>query len=318
MGCEFGYMASITRPQGCPLVTFSRGVGRLVALLGAVFVAWAIRREWSQVGSVLQDVQPLWLVAALGLAIGAMTGIALAWHIALGMTGAPARVADVLHWYFVGELGKYVPGGVWAVVGRGELAARDGRVRAQAYGSVILSLAATYLCGMGVAVALLLGSGFGELRTLEIGALAVLFLVGIFALHPAVLGRIFSQVSKRWPERFPVVAPSFSSGLGLVAANLPSWLAMGLATSCVAQALGLEVPLGEIMLATALSWVLGFLVIPAPGGMGVREAVFTLTVGSLSGGGAAAVAILARLIFMMSDAVGAAIFTLWSLISERR
>lgn len=300
------------------MITLSRGMGLLVALGGALFVGWAIWRDWGQVGAIVGDAEPLWLLAAVGLATGAMAGIAMAWRMALRILGAPASVFDSLRWYFVGELGKYVPGGVWAVVGRGEMATCDGRPRGQAYGSVLLSLAATYLCGMGVAVTLLLGTRFGGLDTLEAGGLVILLFLGILALHPAVLGRIFSQISKRWPERFPMVAPSWRQTLALVAANLPSWLAMGLATWCVARGIGLQPPLEEIMLATSLSWVMGFLVIPAPGGLGVREAVFTLAVGTLSGGGAAAVAILARLVFMVADALGAAIFTPWPLITQRR
>jgi uncharacterized membrane protein YbhN (UPF0104 family) len=56
-----------------------------------------------------------------------------------------------------------------------------------------------------------------------------------------------------------------------------------------------------------LSWVVGFVLVPVPGGVGVREAVFVAAAGSLDPGIAAAAAIVARAIFVVVDALGAAI-----------
>jgi uncharacterized membrane protein YbhN (UPF0104 family) len=55
-----------------------------------------------------------------------------------------------------------------------------------------------------------------------------------------------------------------------------------------------------------VSWSAGFLAIPAPGGLGVRESVFVLTSG-MSSHEAAAAALLARLAFIVVDGLGAAI-----------
>src|SRR5690606_27419661 len=83
---------------------------------------------------------PRMLVAALALSGLAMWFLALLWHQCLHTFGSPVRMRDATSWYFAGELGKYLPGGVWAVVGRAELARRRGVARSSGYATTVLSL----------------------------------------------------------------------------------------------------------------------------------------------------------------------------------
>ena len=61
---------------------------------------------------------------------------------------------------------------------------------------------------------------------------------------------------------------------------------------------------GAIAFAAVLSWIAGFLAVPVPGGVGVREAVFVAAAG-LDPGVGAAVALVTRAVFMAVDAAGA-------------
>jgi glycosyltransferase 2 family protein len=56
-----------------------------------------------------------------------------------------------------------------------------------------------------------------------------------------------------------------------------------------------------------LSWIVGFVLVPVPGGVGVREAAFVAAAGSLDPGIAAATAVAARALFVLVDALGAAL-----------
>ena len=61
-----------------------------------------------------------------------------------------------------------------------------------------------------------------------------------------------------------------------------------------------------ILFATPVSWVVGFIVVGAPGGLGVREATFAaILAGAVPPGVAPAVAIVARVVFMGVDTLGA-------------
>lgn len=290
-------------------------VGVVLAAVALAFVGQRLTDGWSEVEDALGDARVGWIVAAVGLAAAGMTAIAVPWRRALVLLGGTLAMGQTIARYYVGELGKYLPGGLWPVVGRGELARRAGVARAAAYGSVALSLAALYLAAMFVVVAgapAILSSdrGDGDGPGRYMWALALLPL-GIVALHHAVLERV-RVVGERVLRR-PITAdiPRWHRSLALVACYVPSWLLIGSATWAIARGLGQDVGWLDVAPAAVLSWIVGFVLVPVPGGVGVREAAFVAAAGSLDAGVAAAVALVARLMFVAVDALGALIASGW-------
>ena len=241
------------------------------------FVAATLADRWEESREALSNARPAWLVLAAVLAAAGMSWIAWTWREAARLTGGEMTSGQSLRWYVVGELGKYVPGTVWPVVGRAELARRGGVPRRAAYSGVALSLVAVYLAN-GLVVA-------------------------AFRAGPLVLLAAVALAVPRWrPHAL------------LVVRYLPAWLLIATATWCVARAFG-PAAWSDVAPAAVLSWLIGFLVIPAPGGVGVREAAFVAAVG-LSGGVAATVAVVARLVFVAVDALLAAGAAAWE-VSRR-
>ena len=75
---------------------------------------------------------------AIVVAVLAVALIGDRWHATLEALGAPSNRGRSLRWFFTGQIGKYAPGGVWHVVGQGELARRGGIPRRTAYASVMI------------------------------------------------------------------------------------------------------------------------------------------------------------------------------------
>jgi uncharacterized membrane protein YbhN (UPF0104 family) len=276
----------------------------VIGVAGGVFVVRAIADQWTEVRSSLSDAQPAWLVLGVVCAALGMLAVALPWKRALRVVGIDAGLAACVTWYFVGEIGKYVPGGIWPVVGRAELARRGGHPRSGAYASVALSLGALYLAGMLLVTALL------PLRLMSNsnGSLWVLLLlpVGLALLHHRPLTWLVELAEKAMKRKLDVRVPPWSESLKLIACYLPAWLLIGTATWCVARAFDPDVSWLTIAPAAMLSWVVGFVLVPVPGGVGVREAAFVALVGGgVPSGVRATIAVVARLAFMLVDAVGA-------------
>jgi uncharacterized membrane protein YbhN (UPF0104 family) len=235
--------------------------------------------ERDRIGDALGAARVGWLVAAVALAGGAMVVVAHGWVRCLAALGAPRPAGRVLGWYFVGELGKYLPGSIWPLVGRGELAHRGAVGRSVAYRSVVLSLLAWY----GAAV----------------------LPVAVLVAHPrvqAAVGRLAGRLSR---GRVDVVVLPWGRLVRLLLVYLPSWLLIAATTGAVVVAYG-EDPGWQAPAAAVLAWVCGFLVVPVPAGAGVREAVFVATSG-LDPGLAVTVAVTARLAFVLVDLVAAAV-----------
>jgi hypothetical protein len=177
--------------------------------------------------------------------------------------------------------------------------------------STVLSIGVTYLAAiLVVALALVAGATGGEGVAWQ--PVVVLLPLGILALHPRVVAATLRLLRRLTGRELGIPVPSWGSSIGLVALHVPAWLAIGGATWLVAHAIDPSDPdLLNLMFATVLSWVVGLLVVPAPGGVGVREAVFVAAATSLSSSGvAAAVAVCARVIFIVVDLASAAVATL--------
>jgi glycosyltransferase 2 family protein len=305
------------RNQRHATARWSTPVGILVGLAGLAFVVRALYRSRDDVAEAISQARVELLVLALALAAIGMTGIGLGWHVSLRVLGARLPLTSSLRGYFVGQLGKYVPGGVWAVMGRGEWARSEGVSGAIAYTSVLLSMGSAYLAAL---VVLGLALPVAALTQTDIDGryLWVLLLlpVGFALLHPRILRPILRALSRVTGRTIEPAVPTWGASAGVVMLQLPSWVMIGLASYVTALALGSNGRLVNILTATLISWVLGFLALPTPGGLGVREAAFVALATSLPSGIAATVAVVARLLFIVVDVASATVMTL--VMSRRR
>lgn len=119
------------------------GVG--IGIAGLVFVAARIGRDRDEIAEALESADPVWLAVSLASGLCAMMLLGVNWLIIIRRTGSAAPTRRGLHWFFVGQLGKYVPGGIWPIVGQAELAHRGTTPRSIAYSTTALSMVATLL-----------------------------------------------------------------------------------------------------------------------------------------------------------------------------
>jgi glycosyltransferase 2 family protein len=257
----------------------------LLAVVAIGLCIVAVADEWDRVSDAVRTADPALLALALLLAGVAMVGIALGWGRCIqAVGGEPPERSRLVAWYFAGELGKYLPGGIWPVVGRGELARRGGLGGSVAYASVVLSLIALY----GAAVLPL----------------------GLLALHPRVVAWWRGVAERLLRRRFTLTVPSFGEVLRLLLGYLPVWAAVAGCSVAVGIALDTGGSPWRLAVASLAAWVAGFAVVPVPAGAGVREVVFVALAGLPAGLGVA-VAVTARICFLLVDGLGGAIAAAW-------
>lgn len=283
-------------------------LGVLLGGAAAAFVVRALVREWPRVSREIANARPGWLVLALACAVAAIVDVAWGWRHVLRLLGADVPAPRVVPWFFVGEVAKYVPGGVWSVMGRAELAAGGGVGRKRAYASVALSLVTAYLAAMAVAVAFLPFAAGGA--NSWYGWCLLALPIGVLGLHPRVIGAALNVVSRLVRRPLDVAVPRWRDSLLLVARYVPAWLLVGTATWAVARSITADVSFPRVVFASVLSWVVGFLAIPVPSGAGIREAVLYATSG-LASDRSVYVAVAARLVFLVVDVGGALIGLRW-------
>lgn len=270
--------------------------GGLIGIVGLAFVARSVYTQRSELGDALADASVGWLAVAWACGLAGMVAIGVLWILIARHSGGVVPAGKGMRWFFVGQLGKYVPGGVWPVVGTGELAVRGGVDRPTAYSSTIVSMFATYAAAVMVGGLAALPFG-GWYTVLGAGAL-VGTAVGLWLVGHGRVARLLARAKLRLPARRELV--------GQVARHGAVWVLMGLATWCTIHAIGGTVNPVRVVAMTALAWTAGFVIVGVPGGIGVRESIFiALLSGPLGEGDATAVALVARLVSILADLSGA-------------
>ena len=126
-------------------------VGIAIGITGIAFVVRRVVRDRSEIADALSSANLVWLVVGGITGVVAMALIGVNWLLILRHTGAAAPWRRGMSWFFVGQLGKYVPGGIWPIVGQAELAHRGATPRGAAYFSTAMSMVATFLGAATVA-----------------------------------------------------------------------------------------------------------------------------------------------------------------------
>ncbi|HYW51489.1 MAG TPA: lysylphosphatidylglycerol synthase domain-containing protein [Gemmatimonadaceae bacterium] len=256
-----------------------------ILLVIAYVVVRVLQRSWDEIRTTAAGLQPSWSGIALASACVA-AGYAIligAWRLLLARWRSPLGVIDAARIWFVSSLGKYVPGKIWSIGAMAVLAKEAGASPVAATGSSIIMMLVNIAAGFAV-VAL---AGAGELLSahpvLRIAAWSTIVATAFGLLYgPRLLTwavRTGSRLLKRPMPDMPVL----SRGLLLLifGANVAAWIAYGVAFGIFWSALlghGGGISLAALAVYTA-SYLMGFLVLVAPGGVGVRE---TVLVGLLS------------------------------------
>jgi glycosyltransferase 2 family protein len=302
-------VALLTRLAGRAIAVSRSQVFRIgfVTLLVALAI-WAVASEWREVREAVRQLDPAWVVVAVLATIANVALAGMVWRTILADLGSTLRLPVAARIFFVGQLGKYLPGSVWPVVMQTELG-RDHKVprRRTATATMVAMLISVTSALLVVLIAVPLApkavpDGFGWAVLLVI-PLAVL-------LHPAVLGRLVDQalrlagrdgMDERTSLRGTVLATLWAIG---------SWAGAGVQVWALAVPLGAPADLRTAVLLIGgygLAWAVGFIVIIAPAGAGAREvALAAVLVAVVDRSGAVVVVVLlSRVLFTLVD-LGAA------------
>lgn len=263
-----------------------------------VFVGREIVARWSDFASLGSSLSPDWALMAASAAAVLCSYVVLiwTWQHTVRAWGERLPFGDAARIWFVSNLGRYVPGKVWQIGAMGILAQRVGVSPVAAVGSSLVVSIVNVLAG--AAVAAVASSGTHAAPPWAFPATIALSCAVIAApwLLP-VVGRVTSAVLRR-EIRVPALPHSaiWIAAVGCTAA----WLLYGVAFRWMHIAL-LGHATGTLAGSTSAftwSYLIGFLVLFAPGGIGVREyALIPLlaSFGIASGGEALLVALGSRL-----------------------
>jgi uncharacterized membrane protein YbhN (UPF0104 family) len=289
-------------------VVLMRVLRVLLVLLALGFCAYSLLSQWDETVRAFGQMSWPTLVGAFATGCAGLFVWMLGWRTYLAGLGSPLPVRATFRISNISQLGKYVPGKVWALVTQIEMT-REHKVPAlRSFSSTLLAVATSCACGLAMAAVTLPLTSDAALR--RYWWLFLLAPVMLAALHPKIVTWSLNtalRLARRPPLEHPV---GLGTTLVAVAWTLLGWALFGAHTWLLCEAVGGH-GAGLYFQATgayALAFVVGLLVFIAPGGIGAREAILVMVLGPvLPAGAPIVVALASRVVLTLADLAGAGV-----------
>lgn len=269
-------------------------VGGLLTVAVCFFVVRSLVLQWDSIKSFEWQIKPTWLLLSALLMWLDFVLLFQLWRIVLrAISGHELRFASAYRILTLSNLGKYVPGKIWTITGMVYLVGLEGVPAKPALVSSALHQAFTLIPGAVFATSVL---GVGIWGTVSPWAVGFGMAIGILLLYPPLFRWLLNtglRVFGRDPISFEL---SFAKAFGLFWLYVAAWVLYGASFWCMNLGIGLpDAPFWPVSAAYCAAYIVGFVAIFAPGGLGVREGVLAITLAPFVPTGlAAAVAVVSR------------------------
>ncbi len=235
--------------------------------------------------------------AALGFSVMCWTGLVRA-------LGGEIATTDAAEVFYVGQLGKYIPGSVWTVATQMQLGAERGIRRSRTAVATVVQLIINLVTGAAVFVVTLPFQGSDSRRYTVVACIAGA--LALATLHPRVLSptvRRALRIMNRPPLENELTLGDVARAAGW---TIAVWAAYGVHVLAFAHDVaGADVTadnLAGFSGGFALAWTVGFLVVIAPSGAGVREAALVAAFSNrMTASEALAIALVSRAVLTVLD-----------------
>src|SRR5919202_3220221 len=105
-------------------VTQSRTARVAFVAVAVALAVWALWSRWPDVERAVQRLDARYLAAAAAATVVNLVLTGLAWRAVVADLGARLPLGLAARVFFVGQVGKYVPGSLWPMIVQAELAKR--------------------------------------------------------------------------------------------------------------------------------------------------------------------------------------------------
>ncbi len=285
-----------------------------VVVLAAAIALWQLVRAYRP---ELHDARltfawgPLLIATAIWLT--GYTQLVQMWAASLKWWGSPPlKLRLGLRMFFLANLARYIPGGVWQFAGLSALAATEGASPTAASMGVIFMQIATLATGAAITLSAAprfiapWTRGLGLVGQLVIACVLIALLVVVL---PRALPHIRHWLERRFKRPVPLPTPPPREFAVFVVRAALGWILYGVAFWMFSRALlGEGAPTAWIA-ATAYvaSYLVGLLVIFAPGGIVVREGTLVLCLQGAIGARPALILAISSRLWLVAMEIGAAL-----------
>lgn len=264
--------------QGRPYLV--RGLQILLIGLIFTFLFRNLYLNWSELSTYQWSPNYLALAGSLFLLLADAFLYAYLWRWIVLQLGGSLEYRKLFRILFLSQLGRYLPGKVWNLAGVIYLGSKEGVSKLISGASLGLQLLWQVLSGL--IVFLLTLPFWGHAQPLAGSYPSLLLLpLGVILFHPAFMRRGFGFALRALGEEPRRLDWGYRDTLGQLLLWVLFWIINGVAYYLLINSLTPS-PLSQapmVVGAFTIAWVVGFLALFAPAGLGVVEGTLTFLLG---------------------------------------
>ena len=254
-----------------------RTIGLIIAAVIFYFIGRMAYREWDKISGYDWSPSPTWFIASIFLLLSVYVMGGYGWTLVLRMLGTRLAATKGISILLLSLYGRYIPGGIWSVLGRVYLCRLEGVPDSRSGMSILLEQAyQVATAGLVFAISLLFWTDTGSV----IRVLPLVFILPLFFvfLHPKPFLKIVNPVLVRFGKGPIHLSLSLNKMLILAAYYIFYWGVTGVAFYSFIRAFypleGHYIPILSGIF--AISFAAGYLAFFTPAGLGVREGALTI------------------------------------------
>ncbi|MBN1291345.1 MAG: flippase-like domain-containing protein [Candidatus Latescibacteria bacterium] len=272
---------------------------KIIAVLTVIFfITKMVIKDWKAIQSFNWHINPLYLmVSFLGFCCG-YAFLVWIWSVVLKALGYTVPYSEAWNIYFIGNLGRYIPGKLWTIAGIAYMAGKSGIPGVVAGTSAICAQAYSILSSFVFLILFLIFKGTYDGRFQVLWALPLLIVLVPVFMMPRNLEWSLNFLLKKMGRSQISIKYKTPTAIRITFLYLCSWFIFGGSFRLFISAVTGSTTINPLYLTGtyAVAYILGYIAFFAPGGIGVRESILTvLLTGYVPAGVAAVLSVSLRL-----------------------
>ncbi|HDY87026.1 MAG TPA: flippase-like domain-containing protein [bacterium] len=258
-----------------PLIIFLKCI--IISII-VFFLVRAVLTNWKNIQIYDWSFNPLLMTLSCLIYFAAYAFLPWIWSKLLYYMGYRLSFGDAWHIYYIGNLGRYIPGKIWALAGMAYMAEKAGIPSSSAGAAAIFAQVYSLLSSFVFFVIFLIFNSTYFNNSWIIWFVPVFLIMAVFFIFPRNLESILNVVLKRLDKSPVKIGISVLQALKIITLYFLSWILFGAAFWILISSI---VGWGHVNMlfasgAWATAYAIGFLAFFVPGGLGVREGILSL------------------------------------------
>ena len=249
-----------------------------VVLIIIFFLGLSVLSNWGKIRTYDWSFNPVLMIVSCLIFIMAFGFLPWVWRKVLHYMGYDLSYGDAWDIFYIGNLGRYIPGKFWSIAGMAYMSEKVGIPATIAGTSAVFAQVYSLLSSFVFFILFFIFKGTYSINFRFMWLLPIFFITAVVFIFPCNLERVLNLVLKRLGKKPVEIGITTISALKIVGFYLVSGMLFGCAFWVFVSAF---VGMGEVNpIVTASAYIIaywiGFLAFFVPGGLGVREGILGL------------------------------------------